>query len=195
MDNKEFENSTPISRKKGKYYVYITAAAAVFCTMLLFFYFVVIGTTIKNRQWAAKNFTIEYNLLTVGKALQKYADDHNGYLPPAENWCDALLQFDKTLTQSDFKHPKKPEIVMAFNKNLSGLRFADIPKDTILLFETQGGWDLSGDENLIQIANSKQAILDVLLANMEIKSYWVKYKGNNENWRGRFEPVRWKPEN
>jgi hypothetical protein len=193
MDNGKIEQPAVASRKRVKYFVYIAAVVAVFFTMLFFFHFVVVGTTIKNREWAAKNFSVKYNLQTVGKALQKYAFDHNGYLPSAEKWSDVLLQYDKMLTQNDFKHPKKPEIVIAFNKDLSGLRFADIPKDTVLLFETQGDWNLSGDESLVQTKNPKQAILKVLLVNMTIKSYWVEYKGNNENWRGRFEPMRWKP--
>jgi len=182
-----------IYRKKVKYYGYAAIAIVIFCTVsFLFFALVIVPNTYSRGKWI-KAHTVVYNFQKIGKALQKYADDHNGYLPTKENWCDVLLQYDKNLTQSDFKHPEKPGIILAFNKNLSSLRFSDIPKDTVLLFETQGGWNLSGDEDTIQTANSANAIVKVMPMNMEIKSYWVEYKGSNENWRGRFEPVRWKP--
>ena len=181
-----------IYREKAKYYKYAATVVVAWCTISFLFFVLIVVPNTHAREKRAKAHTVVYNLRTIGKVLQRYADDHKGCLPPTEKWCDVLLQYDKNLAQNDFKHPENPEIVIAFNKNLGGVQFANIPRDTVVLFETQGIWGLSGDEDTIQTANSATARVLVLLANMEIKSYWVKHKAV-QNWRNQFVPVRWKP--
>jgi hypothetical protein len=198
MDNKESEESIPFARKKIKYHLYITTAVIAFCTMLFLFYFVVVRTNIKEREWVAKNFTIEYNLKTVGKALQKYADNHNGYLPLADKWGDSLLEFDKTLSENKFKHPKIEGIIIAFNKNLGGKNIADIPRNTVLLFEAKGGWNVSGGEELINSTDLNRSYVSILYVNQIIDNYWVKEKGVKSKsiksiFKDKFVAPRWKP--
>jgi len=182
-----------IRRRKVKYNWHFAALIIVLNTMSFLFYALVAAPNIKNRREFEKNYTLIYNLKKIGEKLQGYANDNNGCLPPTENWCDILLQYDKSLTQDDFRHPKNPAIVIAFNENLSGVRISNVPKDTVLLFETRGGWNLSGDEDLIQTANSNDSRINILFANMVVKSYWIKEKAVHGRWFKEFVPVRWKP--
>jgi hypothetical protein len=184
-----------ISIRRGvvKYYGYVAAIIALLSMMSFLFYAVVIKTNTRNRREYEKNHTLIYNLKKIGGKLQMYANDNNGYLPSSENWCDILLQYDSNLTQKDFRHPDNPAFVIAFNKNLGGAQLANIPKDTVLIFETRGSWNLSGDEELIQAANSNDSRVNILFTNMVVKSYWIKEKAVHGCWLKEFVPVRWKP--
>lgn len=89
------------------------------------------------------------NLRQIGLALTLYADAHEGRLPPAESWIDALIPIWKDNDPSFpaenlFRDPLAPEGQpwnYAFNSSLSGMRISDIkdPASTVLVFESTKG--------------------------------------------------------
>jgi hypothetical protein len=180
--------------KAGRTCIY-AVVVIVLCSMSYLFYSFVIMRTVKDREERMKANTAEYNLQVLGKALHNYANAHSGYLPPADKWGDSLLEFDKTLSENNFKHPKIEGSVIAFNKNLGGKNMADIPRNTVLLFEAKGGWNVSGGEELINSTNLNRSYVSILYVNQKIDDYWLKEKGvkSNYTFRDKFFAPRWKP--
>lgn len=158
-------------------------------------------STNRRRAVAEKNYSARYNLKLIGDTMIKYAEYNNGFLPDANNWCDLPMSYDKKLTRMNFKHPliKEWECNIAYNKNLSGLKLSEIPKDTILIFEADGNWNLSGDEDLLReryINNKDYLSVYIILANGKMVEYWfVKggYRYVDSNGVLSFTPPLWKP--
>jgi hypothetical protein len=163
--------------------------------------FVLVISTNRRRTMMEKAYSIRYNLRLIGNTIVKYAEYNNGHLPDANQWCDILMSYDKTLTRQNFKHPliKEWDCNIAFNKNLSGLKLSEISKDAVLLFEADGGWNLSGDVDLFQKKYKEMGgyvISLVFLADEQIKEYRFAeggYRYFDSNSTESFKPLRWKP--
>lgn len=82
----------------------------------------------------------------LGGKIREYADSHDGYLPVADNWCDLLMENNKDLSRDSFSCPASAKGVCsyAFNRNLGGVRLADVPRSIVLLYGTDGGWNHAG---------------------------------------------------
>jgi prepilin-type processing-associated H-X9-DG protein len=83
------------------------------------------------------------NLKRLHVALLVYAEEHDGKLPDAANWCDAIqkqvperLTFRCATSGGQYR----------FNRNLSGIALSRVAhaESTVLLFESNGGWNASG---------------------------------------------------
>ncbi|MHC4293155.1 MAG: hypothetical protein ACYSTX_02585, partial [Planctomycetota bacterium] len=96
---------------------------------------------------------------------------------------------DKTLPKDTFKHPLIEGSVIAFNKNLDGMRLLDVDKNTVLLFEAKGGWNLAGGKELMKSSNTDRITVNVLFMNGKIKQCWI---GDIPN-RDTVESIRWEP--
>lgn len=109
-------------------------------------------------------------------AVVEYAKNHDGYLPAADKWCDLLIEYDKRLSKNSFKYSSSKDEVYnyAFNRNLNGLRIDDIPSDTVLLFESEGGWNLTGTEELLKKAHEDRQYVYVISDGQAIKAYNMK---------------------
>ncbi|MBN1435920.1 MAG: hypothetical protein JW936_02500 [Sedimentisphaerales bacterium] len=112
-------------------------------------------------------------LTIIGQELIDYALDNDYKLPPADSWCDALLQHNDSLSTKTFiivsdMSPPDIKCFYAFNPSLSNCDIRTIPDDTILLFRANGDWNLSGrSELLFTDANFQPDIIGVLHMNME----------------------------
>jgi hypothetical protein len=90
----------------------------------------------------------------LAKALAVYAhDDAHGRLPPADKWCDLLLERDYT-TPKGFLCRRSDAIEgessYAVNKYAAGKELALLPDDMVLLFETDFGKDRRGRQELLK---------------------------------------------
>jgi hypothetical protein len=127
----------------------------------------------RSRNEFILSFGGKHQIKILGEALIKYANNHDGYLPDAEQWCDALLKDSNTLKKDDFRHPKFEELGLgtcnfAFNKNVSNMRLSDIPNDMILIFEADGSWNLAGGPELLQTRYRYFGCLNMFLVNGDI---------------------------
>jgi prepilin-type processing-associated H-X9-DG protein len=89
-------------------------------------------------------------MVGLSKAILVYTNDNDGMFPSATNWCDLLVEHayvtEKALMcRASFW----PVPSYGFNKNLDGLRLDDVPPDTVVLFEIEGGWNASGGPELV----------------------------------------------
>lgn len=162
--------------------------------------YVIIGiatvhNSIKNRIEFEKTFIPKYNLRLLSKVISEYAVDYNGCLPEADRWCDLLMEYDKNLSRGNFKHPllKSWDCNFAFNKNLGGLRLADIPNDVVLLFEADGDWNLTGTAELLETRRSEHGHINVLFVDQTILDYWFYEDGVRSKDSYTHKPLRWKP--
>lgn len=159
--------------------------------------------TVRRKEREKAN-TGRYNLRLLGKALIKYAEDHNGYLPVADQWCDLLMGDNRNLTDDNFRHPRGQELGLvgtchfAFNKNLSNLRLADIPDDVVLIFEADGDWNLSGAGELLRSRRTTvraEFYVDVLFVDQTEATFWFQEQALRTFDSGRmsYQSPRWKP--
>jgi len=94
------------------------------------------------------------NLSQINKALQAYASDHDGNLPPADKWCDAIMR--DVGSPLIFISPQDPEARARFergekvssyalNADMAGKNlFENNDFNTVLLFECDLGWNGTG---------------------------------------------------
>ena len=102
------------------------------------------------------------NLRQLSLASLMYADDHGDYLPPVEKWCDYLETYatgnigtDRSLFRCVLS--KSESGSFSINGKLSGLKMEDVTgqQNRVLFFESTDGWNLHGDEKLIQCRHQK----------------------------------------
>jgi hypothetical protein len=97
----------------------------------------------KMKQQAQSN-NCDNNARQVALAIRLYADENDGKCPPAVNWCDAIL--NNVPGPDTFKCPQRrgERSGYAFNAKLAGKTLSSIPPDTVLIFESDGGWNSTG---------------------------------------------------
>lgn len=186
---------------------YIYAIPALVLSMPFLLIDFEISRHVRVRQKHKKEWTGLYNLELLGKEMIRYAEDNNGCLPVAEKWCDSLMEHNENLTRENFKHPQpeifgdifdfKGECQFAFNKNLSGIRLADIPGDVVLVFEADGDWNLTGTEELLRTRYKEKGCITILFVNQTTGNYWF-YKNavrkfNPKGTQMYYEEPSWNP--
>jgi hypothetical protein len=90
------------------------------------------------------------NLKQLGLAVRMYAADHNDLLPPAATWCDAIQ--GGIGSSKAFQCPAEPgqRCSYAFNAELDGKKENKISSQTVLLFESDLGWNGCGDASALK---------------------------------------------
>jgi hypothetical protein len=87
------------------------------------------------------------------KAMLFTANDNNNKLPDSDKWCDVI--FKEAFTVKIYASPQDPVAVSqadsgqkvssyAFNKALSGKNLNEVNPQTVMVFETDLGWNGSG---------------------------------------------------
>ncbi len=142
----------------------------------------VINAGIRIRQEKMKEVSPLYKMKILHEALVQYAENHSGYLPDANMWCDQLLASNPDLTRAHFQHPK-PEMVevkgqchFAFNKNLSKMRLSEVSSDTVLIFEADGDWNLAGTKELLETRYWKHGYVTMVYVDGHKGDYWYYQK-------------------
>lgn len=84
-------------------------------------------------------------------AMIMYASDNGGRFPPAATWCDAIKP--QVGSAPDVFHcvggdASQPSHY-AFNSRLDGREISKVNPNTVMLFETTGGWNQSGGRELM----------------------------------------------
>ena len=157
------------------------------------------------REEMKKTHTALYNMELLAKELGKYAQNHEGFLPNADNWCDDLMKQNLELTVDNFRHPRpdflklKGKCHIAFNRALSGKKFADLSPDTVLLFEADGDWNLNGTSRLLDSKHGEKLFVRILFVDGSESAYWFdrkavrKFKSKFGRSYMYYEKPRWQP--
>jgi hypothetical protein len=89
-------------------------------------------------------------LKQVGLAARIYANDHGDTFPLAERWCDTLK--GELGNPGVLKAPNDPSAggcSYAYNAKLSGKKEGEVAPNTVMFFETTGGWNQHGGRELL----------------------------------------------
>ena len=124
------------------------------------------------------------NLKQLGLAVRLYANDNKDQLPAATNWCDTILP--NVGSEKVFLCPAArpgPRSHYAFNARLGSAEIGKIAPDTVMIFETDGGWNLSGGPELMLQRPRHGRTFVVGLADGSVQQI-------NE---GRLGQLRWEP--
>jgi hypothetical protein len=96
------------------------------------------------------------NMRGLGKTVMAYARDNGGKFPPSDKWCDVLLENDYAGERSFVcggarRRDDQGPCHYAMNPNCE----PNSAGDTVLLFETKGGWNQSGGPEILTSENHK----------------------------------------
>ncbi|HXR05195.1 MAG TPA: DUF4190 domain-containing protein [Verrucomicrobiae bacterium] len=103
---------------------------------------------------AAKEKAREINCLNNEKqlavAVRMYSADNKDQFPPAATWCDAIRSYagSEKVFQCPAGDPGK-RCHYAYNVRLDGLDESKVNPNTVQIFETEGGWNVSGGPELM----------------------------------------------
>ncbi len=128
---------------------YIGAGFSVYCLLVSLLMFACTSSDGRSHCF--------YEMQELSSAIEQYCKQNKGYLPEAEAWCDQLV---KTVEYPKFFSISPPSELyvntpirkiseFAFNKNLDGYRLSDIDRQTVLLFETDRGWNQNGTSDIL----------------------------------------------
>jgi prepilin-type processing-associated H-X9-DG protein len=87
----------------------------------------------------------------ISLAARIYAGDHQDHFPEATNWCDALKQYVGN-NERVYRCPAagiEDRSDYAYNSNVAGLETKNVNPLTVLFFESDAGWNLSGGKELM----------------------------------------------
>jgi prepilin-type processing-associated H-X9-DG protein len=127
-----------------------TIVSAVFLLMIPFF-----AAMLLPALASAKSKAMEINCVNNEKqlalAVMIYSGDHANHLPPAATWCDAIQT--NAGPGNVFRCPASGNAASrcdyAFNAKLDGLDTSKINPQTVLIFESDGGWNAHGGAELL----------------------------------------------
>lgn len=99
----------------------------------------------------------EERIMTLFRALERYGDENGGQLPNASKWCDLLVE-KCNISADSFLCPKldtahSPSSSYALNEHIIEMKLGEIPKDTVILFETKPAWNAVGTAELLNFEN------------------------------------------
>lgn len=89
------------------------------------------------------------NMKQLGLAVRIHSGDNNDTYPAATNWCDAITT--EVGTPKVFVCPGAPNLTSgyAFNAKLGGVAEGEIDPSTVMIFESDSGWNASGGRELM----------------------------------------------
>jgi hypothetical protein len=112
---------------------------------------VIVLPRLSEAKQVANTILCANNMRTLNMAMHLYSNGHNGQFPPAATWCDAILVFAGG-SEKTFQCPAgdgSKRCNYAFNAKLGGAAMNRVNPNTVLFFETDGGWNASGGPELM----------------------------------------------
>jgi len=122
---------------------------------------------------AARHAAGRSNLRQLAAAVEAYAAQHDGRLPPAEGWVEALGMYVADL-DAIVAAPGDPASgrVYAMNRALGGERLGAVraPSSTVLFFEVEPGSPESGGPELLVVRPGELNACSVIFADGNTRS-------------------------
>jgi uncharacterized protein DUF4190/uncharacterized protein DUF4339 len=134
----------------------------------------------------AQSINCMNNMKQLALGGMMYATDNKDRFPQAENWCDVLGKYlgSPKVYLCPAGDPMR-RCHYAFNASLSGVETKNLssPGETVLFFETEGGWNQSGGRDLILSRPRHGATIGLVFAD-----------GHSEMVReNRLSRLKWEP--
>lgn len=133
-----------------------TIVSAVFVVMIPIFAAMLLPALAAAKQ-KAQEINCVNNEKILAQAVLVYADNHNKRFPHAASWCDdikANVGVEKVFQCPAVRTGNRCDY--AFNAKLDGMDESKIAPTTVLIFESDGGWNANGGAELM-IGQSRHA--------------------------------------
>ncbi|MFZ0827087.1 MAG: DUF4190 domain-containing protein [Verrucomicrobiia bacterium] len=98
----------------------------------------------------AQSINCVNNVKQLSLAMRMYVDNNQNHYPATTNWCDAIQP--EVGTPKAFHCPADlsgGRCSYAFNARLSGVEEGKVAPNTVVIFEANGGWNVSGGPELM----------------------------------------------
>jgi hypothetical protein len=118
----------------------------------------------------AQAITCLYNEKQLATAALIYANKHGNQLPHAATWCDDIRPF--VTSEKVFKCPSADangRCDYAFNVKLNGLNESTVNPATVMIFESDGGWNANGGPELMIGKSRHERIFMVAFADDSVQ--------------------------
>ena len=130
-----------------------TIVSAAFLLMVPFTAALFLPALAKAKQ-KAQNIACINNVKQLNLGVMMYASDNKDVFPSGAKWCDTLMPYLKN--ENVYRCPQgKPgqRSHYAFNSRLAehGTKEVQAPAETVLIFETDGGWNVAGGRELLPV--------------------------------------------
>ena len=146
---------SPAPKRLGRRVLQVVLAAAALC--------IVAGLLLPRSSAPdkAKQIRCVQNLHKAAAGLLRAAVGNDGRFPPTNHWPDALLSAaasgpawtsEKLICPADTTSRPLPYTTYAFNRALDGKRLAEVDLLTVMLFESAGGWNVSGGQTEVLLS-------------------------------------------
>ncbi|MDB6025170.1 MAG: hypothetical protein JWM68_1393 [Verrucomicrobiales bacterium] len=158
-------------------------ASAALVLMLMLFAFAMY-TAINKAIAGERHHLCVRKMMKVSHAAWQYSREHTNQLPHAATWCDDIKPWaheEKFYLCPSGK--REFQCHYAFNAKLSGLNPTNVHPETVMFFETTGGWNLSGGPELAVSPRHRYGNCVVSFADGSVLTM-------NE---ARFKTLRWDP--
>ncbi len=160
---------------------YVALAAIVFCSAHIVGYaYVALVKLPDDLRRPAECPRWQYcrcKLNDLARALALYAKEHDGRLPEATAWCDAIGPHvaglgvfqcpQETYARTAYRvlglpiytytRPTCSQSTYGFNKHVSGARLEELPLQTVLLFDCADSWNFAGSSADVKFRHEDRA--------------------------------------
>jgi hypothetical protein len=120
--------------------------------------------------WAERRVICGAKLTRLGKAMQAYSNCYDQKYPIKDKWCDLLIE-NADVNEKDFvckgalKSSDKGPCHYALNPNCA----PNSHNDVVLLFETKGGWNQYGGQEMLTTEHHEGKGCNILFNNGDVK--------------------------
>jgi len=123
-----------------------------------------------NEKQKAQRTHCVNNLKQLGLAVRIYATDNQDQFPPATTWCNAIQL--AVGSPQVFQCPLAPDqqCAYAFNNKLAGKKTSEVNPETVMVFESEAGWNANGGSELMLDPSRHGRIFVVGLADGSVRS-------------------------
>ena len=123
--------------------------SAIFVFMIPIFAAILLPALAAAKQ-KAQTINCVNNEKQLALAVKIYSGDHNGQFPLAATWCDALkVDVGSEKVFKCVAANSSSRCDYAFNAKLGGMEESKIAPDTVMIFESEGGWNANGGPELM----------------------------------------------
>jgi prepilin-type processing-associated H-X9-DG protein len=165
-----------------------TIVSAVFLVFIIPLGAALILPALSQAHNRARSIQCMNNVRQLSASARKYAAGHENHLPAAATWCESLARYApvKQYALANFKCPADTPTERcdyAFNSQLDGVDLKTVNGNTVLFFEIEGGWDISGGPELLLSPSRHGRTITVSFADGHVEEVSTQ----------RFASLRWNP--
>lgn len=135
-------------------------------------------------KYKAQTINCVNNMKQLRLAVRIYSNDHDDKFPNAATWCDDIqtLSGSPNNFQCNAGDPSHPSHY-GYNARLSGLDEGKINPQTVMLFEADGGWNISGGPEALKRPSRHHRTYVVAFADGSVRQVFESNLGS----------LRWDP--